>query len=60
MSGLEETTIVEDGAVRQEPLLENKLPIDPQSSVNKTLLEINTNNDTAIMISHSHLQVKPV
>ena len=35
--------IAEDGTLRQEPPSETTPSIDPQSSLNKTLLEINTN-----------------
>ena len=43
MSESEDTSIAEDGTQRQEPPSETTPSIDPQSSLNKTLLEINTN-----------------
>ena len=43
MSESEDINVAEDGTVRQEPPLETTPSIDPQPSINRTLLDINTN-----------------
>ena len=48
----EDTSIAEDGTQRQEPPSEITPSIDPQSSLNKTLLEINTNMGNKAALLH--------
>ena len=50
MSESEDKTLSEDGAERQEPPLETTPSIDP--SLNKTLLEINTNMGNMAALLH--------